>query len=166
MGTRARLTWIASADGIVAPTFVTYTGLNERELLTSICPIGVLVLSIQDLAVEGGTLNNKCTIVGYIVLARKGPGMEQHVFNHYQNSVLRKYISAKINLDDGLPLCEDEHSVQWQDGGLPQLAVILQEESMLVDEKNLITAGKNSASWSAHEQYLDLMSVFKAMKVN
>ena len=52
MGTRVRLTWTASADGTVAPAFVTYTGLNERELPTSTCPTtGVLVLSLQGLTV-------------------------------------------------------------------------------------------------------------------
>ena len=57
MPVRARLTVSAAADGTMCPTYVTITGLNERELPESAAPDGILVVPIKAFCIGGGNLN-------------------------------------------------------------------------------------------------------------
>ena len=50
-GQRARFTWSVSADGTVAPAYVSFLGLSEREW--ELPKDGILVLPIEGLSVGG-----------------------------------------------------------------------------------------------------------------
>ena len=77
-GQRCRLSWTASADGTLAPAYVSFLGLSERELPTATCPSGILVIPIEGLAVGG--VNPDFKSIGYIVLVRQGENMEYENF--------------------------------------------------------------------------------------
>ena len=75
--------------------------------------------------------------------------------------MFRKYVSLKRNSQDGVPILEEEVAVAWQDGGGPQLKAITRDDLMAADEDIKCTTNKHSASRSAVEQPMDLMSIFK-----
>ena len=164
-GIRGRLTWSATADGSVGPTYITFTGLTERELPISTCASGVLVIPISGLCIGGGSLNVDCKTEGFAVFTRKGKDIETINFSHYRENVFRPYVKSKRGKPSDIPLSEANRIVQWQDGGSSQLKAITKEESMIKDEEMIMTANKHSASRSGAEQYLDLMSIFKLLKV-
>ena len=159
MGQRCKLTWSASADGTVAPAYVTFSGLSERELPPETCPDGIYVIEVPGLAI-GGT-NPDCKSVGYIVFMRKGRDVETTNFRHYRQSVFRPYVESKRGLPEGVPIPDDEQAASWSDGATPQLKAILDCTSMMEDSLIKLTDNKHSASRSAVEQYLDLMPIFK-----
>ena len=158
-GQRARFTWSASADGTVAPAYVSFLGLSERELPKDSCPDGILVLPIEGLSVGG--VDPDCKSVGYIVFVRGGKDQEKQNFRYYQETVFRPYVERKKNLATGVPASEEDRSVSCSDGGGAQLTTLLEEDSLVAADNLLLTLCKHSASRSGAEQYLDLAKIFK-----
>ena len=96
-GQTSWLTWSMTADGTIAPVYVTFLGLSERELPKETFPSGVLVMPIQGLAVGG--VDPSCTSVSYVALfVQAGKDAEKQNFKHYQQAVFRPYVSKKRNV--------------------------------------------------------------------
>jgi len=159
IGQRARMTWTESADGTVATPYISFLGLNARELPEDTCLSGIMVVPVEGLAIGG--VNPDCKTVGYIVLVRNAPGIETDNFTNYRKTVFRKFVNSKRNAREGIAIPEEESAVSWQDGGGPQLKAITNEDSMAVDEDMKCTINKHSASRSAVEQPMDFTSIFK-----
>ena len=160
-GVRARLTWTGSADGSVAPTFVTFF-LRPWDLPEDKHPSGIVVLPITGLAAGG--VNPDCDTVGYVVFVRQGtPEVETENFKHYRKEIFGPYVKKKRDLPEGVAPSDEDFSVSWKDGGDSQLKAVTQlmgaedpseSDSMLIDNKH-------SASRSAREQPMDLTVIFK-----
>ena len=158
LGQRARLTWSTTADGTVATQYISFLGLNERELPKTKCPSCILMIPIEGLAVGG--VNPDCKSVGYVALVCIGTDMETDNFINCRNTVFRKYVSSKRNAREGVPIPEEELAVAWKDGGGPQLKAITREYSMATDEDMKCIINKHYTSLSTVEQPMDLISVF------
>mmetsp|Transcript_55208 Transcript_55208/g.59818 ORF Transcript_55208/g.59818 Transcript_55208/m.59818 type:complete len:294 (-) Transcript_55208:21-902(-) len=150
-GQTARLTWSMIADRTVAPVYVSFLGLSERELPKETFPSGVLVMPIQGLAVGG--VDPSCTSVGYVTFVRAGKEAEKNNFKHYQQAVFRPYVSKKRNVSDDVSPTEADRAVSCSDGGGAQLGALLEEESIDAANSLLLTLCKHSASRTAAEQY-------------
>lgn len=156
-----KITWSASSDGTVAAPYASFLGMSERELPSSTCSSGILVIPIQGLSVGG--VDPRCKSVGYIILVRNGKDNEKHNFKHYRDKVFREFVKCKRSKQEGLSLDEDDRAVGFLDGGGAQLVAVTNEKSLAEDENIKLTLCKHSASRSGSEQYLDLSRIFKTM---
>ena len=64
-GLRVRPTVSINGIGMIAPTFITIKGVNEKELPTQNCPCGCLYIEIPGLCV-GGTQDLRNKSVGHM----------------------------------------------------------------------------------------------------
>ena len=108
MPVRARLTVSAAADGTMCPTYVTITGLNERELPESAAPDGILVVPIKAFCIGGGNLNPDHPQVGCIVFLKKGKDIETANFEYYRQKIFIPWLETKREKQDGVPIAEDD----------------------------------------------------------
>lgn len=137
LGVRIILTWSGSADGTVAPTYITVSNLNERELPVAEHPTGIWVIPVRGLCVGG--VNPDCTSVGYIVFMRKGEKVDTLNFTHYREIVYRPYVKSKKKSQEGVNKHSASRSVVEQP---MDLMTIFKQVNKLV--RKLTSKGRSS----------------------
>ena len=175
-GTRVRLTVTMSGGGMIAPLYLTFTGLNARELLESTCPSGVLVIKIPGLCV-GGAVDPCATFgegFGYVVFMRgKDEGANEDSpqlinFTHYRRNVLHPFVECiRENLHEfvkGTEIPPRLMCVSWTDGDINQVAAIKKTEMVLLDRLKKITSAKHSPQTSGTEQPCDNAPTFRTLR--
>ena len=129
---RTRLRWIRltnmiSAGGGLAQAWVQITGLTEDEMPSAKTPSGIIIIKVRGLSADGA-LNADSQSYGYIVLIRKGAGIETEMFRLYDEIVAIPSIlmlRKKIGIDDkhgSIP--SYGQAVLSSDGGPTQLKAL------------------------------------------
>jgi len=105
-GLQVRLTFTMKATGMVAATFITVTGLNERELPKSSNSDGVMHIAIPGLCI-GTAQDLRHEAVEYLALYRKeschitNHTSEERNFRFYRRHVLQPFIDLCREKMDG-----------------------------------------------------------------
>ena len=96
-GLRVRLTFTMNATGMLAATFITVTGVSEKELPKKTCPSGVLYIQIPGLCI-GAAQDLRHNAVGYVAFYRTercdvtNKTSEQRNFEYYRENILKPFI--------------------------------------------------------------------------
>ena len=167
-GLRVRITFTMNATGMLAATFITVTGLADRELPKKTCLSGVFHLKIPGLC-AGAAQDLRHDAVGYLAMYRRerctvsGTTAEQRNFSYYRKCILLPFISLVrerlYGWKPGTPIPDALTAVCWNDGANVQLNSIVSEEQQIHDAKMKIITNKHSASRTAVEQPCDFVHV-------
>jgi len=170
---RVRLTFTINDAGMLAATFITVTGLTERELPKEGCLPGVLRVSIKGLC-AGGAQDLRHDAVGYISFYRKEKcaatqiTVEQWNFTFYRLEILIPFIGLVrqklYGHVEGEHIPESLTAVSWTDGAAVQLNVIVGERQQAIDKQLKIVSNKHNASRTAVEQPCDLSLCFMSFR--
>ena len=154
-GLRVRITFTMNATGMLAATFITVTGLTERELPKEGCPSGVLHIAIKGLCV-GAAQDLRHDAIGYLTLYRREKckvtqtTAEQRNFPFYRKEVLLPCIALVreniYGLKKGDPVPDALTAVSWSDGAAVQFNTIADERQQEMDSELKILSNKQSAS--------------------
>lgn len=168
-GLMIRMTWTITADGTIFPLFASILHLTERELLTNLCPSGILILQFPGMCV-GSAVDSRIRQIGYVAFVRQGVD-ESLVFREYIKLVfipqvkLIRQLSGFIHGDDAnAELPKEAFWVQWLDGGIPQLKNIKSDEMVALFKCLDIIINKHAAATSAVAQPCDLASLFRSLR--
>ena len=85
-GLKIRMTNMIAAGGNLASPFVQVLGLSEEKMPSSKVPKGLIIFKIRGLS-PGGGLSPHSELYGYVVLVRKGVGIETEMFCEYGECV-------------------------------------------------------------------------------
>ena len=85
-GMKIRMTNMIAAGGNLASPFVQVLGLTEEKMPSSKVLKGLIIFKIRGLSPEGG-LSPYSELYGYVVLVRKGVGIETEMFCEYGECV-------------------------------------------------------------------------------
>jgi len=125
-GIKMRLTNMLGAGGHLAPTFAQILNFSDAEIPPSLVPNGIIQIRLRGLSTDGG-LNPHSTAYGFVVLVRKGTGIETQMFRDFNADVAEPFID-QLRSTVG---CEDSNNVpKWgkamlsSDGGVPQMKAI------------------------------------------
>ena len=162
-----------NATGMLAATFITVTGLTERELPKEGCPSGVLHIAIKGLCV-GAAQDLRHDAIGYLTLYRREKckvtqtTAEQRNFAFYRKEVLLPFIALVrenlYGLKMGDPVPYELTAVSWSDGASVQLNAITDEQQQEMDSELKISSNKHSASRTAVEQPCDISPCFRSFR--
>jgi len=95
---RVRLTFTMNATCMIAATFITVTGVTERELPRDVCPSGILYIKIPGLCL-GAAQDLRHDTVVYVAFYRtercevSQSTAEQRKFSFYREHILKPFAS-------------------------------------------------------------------------
>ena len=167
-GLRVKLTYTFSGVGVLAPPFISISGLTSEQLPLDTCPSGLLCLHITGLCVAGGGVTVGAGGKGYVLFVRNdndGQYDKKRVC-FYRDNVLLPFIDELRTIYDGwqrgMPITEGMKVVSWCDGDHAQIKSIIEA----TDEYNTyrISAMKHNAARTGTEQGADLTRVFRLMR--
>ena len=90
-GIKMRLTNMLGAGGHLAPTFAQILNFSDTEIPPSVVPNGIIQIRLRGLSTDGG-LNPHSTAYGYVVLVRKGTGIETQMFQDFNVNEAEPFI--------------------------------------------------------------------------
>ena len=172
-GLRVRLTFTLNAIGMMAATYISVTGITEKELPKSKCPSGIYIMKIPGLCPGGGS-DPRLNAPGFVVFLRaeksgvSGKTAEGKKFERYREHVLLPFLSTCRENFYGWhrssPVPDTLTAVCWCDGANVQLKAITNEQQQIRDKINKIITCKHSASRTSVEQACDCCPVFRSLK--
>lgn len=171
-GLRIRLTFTMSARGYTAPVFLTVYGLSERDLPVETCPEGRLYVKIPGLN-QSSAHNTYDETYGFICFMRQScPSSEESYdklnFTWYRIHVLHPWIihlrKKFFKQNDSSKPDLEYICVAWSDGCGTQLASIVDEKNLDLEEELRITTNKHSRARTTVEQSCDGGTSFRDMK--
>eukprot|EP00978_Attheya_sp_CCMP212_P042288 scaffold255283_cov67-Attheya_sp.AAC.1 len=168
-GLRVKLTYTFTATGLMAPVFVTVSGLTAAELPVETCPSGILALEIEGLMVAGGGVTIGAQGSGYLVFIRNDEDQDKDKkrVRFYRDKVLLPFINGLRRQFhgwcEGTPLTDEDATVSWCDGDNAQIQSIISEDAVTIYDMYRITGMKQNAARTGTEQAADLARVFPAM---
>ena len=168
-GVTVKLTVTTTADGEVAPFFVTAGGLNRDELCPEACPSGVLIVPVEGLDVAGDPDGNS---VGYVCLIRKaaegtvvGTTPETVLHDFYIRNVHWPFIAKRRKLVDpswdpanGVP--DHLSSIAFGDGAGTLMQAKTAESIQATHADIKITDVKHGAAATGGQQPTDTARTF------
>jgi hypothetical protein len=99
-GLRVKLTYTFTSTGLMAPVFISVSGLLEEELRTATCPSGMLVVEIDGLTVAGGGVTVGAKLIGHVLFIRNDNDRDKDKkrVRYYRDHVLLPFaqISAEF----------------------------------------------------------------------
>ena len=162
-----------NATCMIAATFITVTGVTERELPRDICPSGILYIKIPGLCL-GAAQDLRHDAVVYVAFYRterfevSQSTAEQRKVSFYREHIL-KLFASKVREDlygwvKVTPIHDELTTACWVDGASVQLGFIVSKNQQLQDEIDKIISNKHSAAGTAFEQPCNLSPCFMNLR--
>ena len=150
-----RLTNTIAAGGNILPAWVQVPGFSEEEIPPDKVPKGYIVLKVPRLS---GSISENSW--GYIILMRKGVGIETRMFQEYEEVVVLPHITKTRREIAGVNDQSEEvpnylRSVLSNDGGVTQLKALQRLESLKLKVSRNIEQIKYAKQTSGVEQACD-----------
>lgn len=164
-----RFTVTFSASGMVAPIYITITGLTEADMPRSKVPNGQLVIPIEGLTYDG-SVDPRNKEIGYVVFIwndsdnKNDYSQETLNFPYYQQHVFYPFLDAsrekEFQLKPGDSIPDWAQAVQTFDGCNVQLTAMTNSVQLEKDKACKIVSTKIPSSTSSTTQAADLSPGF------
>ena len=172
-GIRARLTHASNGLGQLAPLYITFYGLSERELPSKFCKSGMLQVKVPGLC-YAGNIDVRSDQVGYINFIRATKTADSIISPSELNfSIYRRDILPNETVDiirnktygwqPGTEIPNELKAVLWCDGAISQLSCVCDDNQQQIEAARKIASNKHNASRTGDEQSLDLCPLFRSL---
>ena len=131
-GIKIRITNQIAASGNYSSSFVQILGFTADEIPEDKVPNGLIVLQVRGLSADGG-MNPSSTTCGYLVLVRKGAGIETEMFRLHNEIVSEHFVNTlrgHLGYDDPANIPAFLTAVLSCDGGGTQEKAMQEPESL------------------------------------